>query len=1091
MDEAVSTAPQNSLTLDRIQKLVGELTSAYEDLIGGETIAAPAQIRVAVADWSSEVLPSIDNRIVKCHELVKRGLRDEALGYATEQPDLFEAVKLLDLERFGRTKYVEWMEASQAAGLQLPLPPQLDKVGDIEAARDRVAELRPLLERWRRLNIQRASLPQRIEMLHELLRRDTDHNNQVWQEMLAEHEKHRITEIKACISRLGEQCARDREVDVAAVESDTKRFLAELQGEWRTLRPPKSISEQATLLFAQVRQRRIDAVLDGVTGLFESAHARLNTDRPAAREQLSRHLDTWNQTLTERGVIDPADPRLTRVQSIVEYAERFREHDSLVAEVSQQVAERPASLGSRISWSEALDRMMDRIDETASRLPSDDINPERIGELSDRVARIAESVRREIMIRQIASVTAIAAVVLVGCVAAWTVYSVRQHRAGVESAIADCVEAVKTIEGGGAPDANIGDAWREPVRSDPEVARAVERVAAARQAQDSRKAAFVSRRAEIQNAIVELQNAIRTDPLTPWPQAFTRAIGLMVDIRKQKLAFSDEERAMLEPPAAMIRAKDKEFSDAANDAFEDRARRLEADLASVEIVMADDLDKAAPMIEQAGAELERLRLIAGTAACPAAEEDYGRKKLVSTAVSALVAAESQVASKVNTLRTRRTVIAGLADREKKADRLLADGNHAEYADSIREIAKDIGPGPIARDYGAVADNHAAWQAIADWSRFVAALGNPAEFTAEEAKAGLEKLQGLGPEAIRLPDAASARGWLEPELKRMQTRTSENLKILREELNRRLDGTYGETLDGVIVDKEVSDYPRYYCLLKDRPLPDAKKRVSYVTGLPDSRKQWPTKQLSFDPEKYTIKNSPQKRLAVECKKIVGREVASAANEIDELAVDVIKACASASNPPAGELSLDPCLHAVLLRFLLEQACKECPALAECFTSTLAIINSGNTPNGTPIIIKGVDNEAFVAAIDPEKQNADAWVQVQRGKCADFVKSVANEADATDRTLADRTNDITSKWRELRQYRYVGRLRKLPGGSWTISGGTASDRAGRQLLIAGGVRDGFVLLPCVTCDDKGAIPAGTDVKANAGEPLYIEIRKDRKG
>lgn len=183
--------------------------------------------------------------------------------------------------------------------------------------------------------------------------------------------------------------------------------------------------------------------------------------------------------------------------------------------------------------------------------------------------------------------------------------------------------------------------------------------------------------------------------------------------------------------------------------------------------------------------------------------------------------------------------------------------------------------------------------------------------------------------------------------------------------------------------------------------------------------------------------------------------------------------------------------MLLRFLLEQACKECPALAECFTSTLAIINSGNTPNGTPIIIKGVDNEAFVAALDPEKQNADAWVQVQRGKCADFVKSVANEADATDRTLADRTNDITSKWRELRQYRCVGRLRKLPGGSWTISGGTASDRAGRQLLIAGGVRDGFVLLPCVTCDDKGAIPAGTDVKANAGEPLYIEIRKDRKG
>ena len=66
----MSTGSQQPLTLERIQKLVNELASAYKDLLDGDSIAAPAQIRAVVAEWSSEVLPVIDERIVKCHELV-------------------------------------------------------------------------------------------------------------------------------------------------------------------------------------------------------------------------------------------------------------------------------------------------------------------------------------------------------------------------------------------------------------------------------------------------------------------------------------------------------------------------------------------------------------------------------------------------------------------------------------------------------------------------------------------------------------------------------------------------------------------------------------------------------------------------------------------------------------------------------------------------------------------------------------------------------------------------------------------------------------------------------------------------------------
>lgn len=1087
----MSTGSQQPLTLERIQKLVNELASAYQDLLDGDSIAAPAQIRAVVAEWSSEVLPGIDKRIVKCHELVKRGLRDEALAYATEQPDLFEAVKLLDLERFGRDKYAAWMEASLIAGLVLPPPPQLDKVGDIEGARDRVTELRPLLDQWRRLNFQRAPLPSRIRMLLALLRRDSDPNNQVWHSMLVDHEKHRLMEIKASIGRLRDQCARDPNVDASSVERDVEGFLKELQGEWQALQPPANLSEQATLLFAEVRQRRIDATLDGLVGLLESAHALLETNRPAAKQELCRHVDAWNTTLADRGVIDPADPRLTQIGPIIEYVERLREHNALLAEVWQRVAEQPTSLRSRVSWSLELDRMMDRIDDTASRLPATDVDPHRIADLSDRVARVAEGVRREIFLWRMLQVSAVAAMLLVAATATWAFYSFRQHAASVRAALEQCATAVEKIESGEPASADLGDKWNDAVRRNPEVTKARERVTVAQQAQDDRRESFAKRLEEIRGALAELQAAGRSDPLTPWPVPFARASKLLAELRDQKLAAIDDERAKLEQPTATLRTKAREFGDAADDAFEDRVRRLEAELSAAEIELGDDPVKADSAIAKATADLDGLRVIAGTPASPAAGEDYGLRKLVSASAAALVAADSKAALRLNTLRTRRAVIAGLADREQKADRLLAGGKHAEYADAIRQIAKDIGPGPIARDYAIVADNHAAWNANGEWNRFVTDLGNPTGFTAEEANAVLEKLKALGPETKRLPDVVAAERWLIPALQRMQTRTDDNLKTLQKELVRRLDSVYGEAIDGVVTEKDVTDYPRYYCLLEDRPLPEANKRFSYVTGIADAAMQWPKKQLFFDPEVYRVTDSPQKRLALACKKIVEHETAADAAAIDTLALEVIQACAALPKPAAGELSIDPCLHAILLRFLLDQACKGSPTLAEGFTKSLAIINSGNSPDGQAIMIKGVDNKVFKAVLDPARQNSEALVEAGRVKCSDFVERVARDADATFQSITVHTKKLDAQYHDLREFRCVGRLRKLPDGGWTISAGDAALRAGKKLFTVGGVRDSFNFLPCATCDDKGTIPTGSDVKGRAGEPLYIEIPNDRKG
>jgi len=1085
----VSTGTQNKLTLERIEKIVGELASAYEDLLNGDSIAAPAHIRAVVAEWSSVVMPAIDARIIKCHELVKRGLRDEALGYAAEPPDLFDAVKLLDLERFGRANYSAWMGGSQAAGLLLPPPPQLDKFGEIEAARDCAEKLSPLLEQWRRLNIQRAPLPLRIRMLNTLLQRDSDLNNPVWQAMLAEHEKHRLTEITAILGRLREHFENSRDADAGDLEREVDLILAELRGKWRTLQPSIALSEQATRLIAEVRQQRIDTTLNGLVSLLESHHAGLKTDRSAAKNQLHRHFDAWNEALAERGVIDPADPWLTRVRPILEYVERLREHESLVVEVGQRVAERPVTSASRISWAQALDRMMDGIDETASLLPAADIDPQRIAELSNRVAHIAESVRKEAFIWRMTTMATVVSVLFAVAAGAWTLYSSKQHQRAVESALADCASAVKSIEARETSDANVGDSWNATVRDDPAVKRGLGRVVAAQHDEELRREALKQQLDDIRSALADLQNAARPDPLAPWPNAFTRVTALLAESQAKNLAILDEEQAALEGPRAKARAKAKEFGDAANDAFIDRVGRLEGDLRSLEIAMANNLGGSAPSIEPAVTELERLRLLAGSVACPGAEEGYGQQKLVSIKIASLVAAESKVASLLNTLRTRVAMIAGLAAREEKADRLLAGGRHAEYADALRSIAADIGPSPIARDYAAVAENHAAWQALADWTGFVTSLKNPAEMTATEATAAIEKLQALAPETMRLPTAKAASIWLEPALKRFKGKTDEDLKVLREDLVRRLNGTYGEALDGVISAKGSTEYPRYYVLLRDRPLPDARKRIDYVTGLPDARKNWPTKQLSFDPDKHLVVDSPQKRHAENCKNLLKREAAAGPTKLDEIAVAFIKSCAAPSQPADGEPGIDPCLHAILVRFLVDQTSKNRPDLAPAFAKSLALINCGNTPEGPPIMIHGVDNDAFAAVLNPEQQNSDAWIQTQRTKCADFLRVVIEEADAAETAVAEKSLLLSGQYRALRRFRCVGRIRKFAEGGWGITGGDAAMRSGKEMLTIGGGLDSCRLVPCATCDQKGAIPFGTDVKARAGDLLYVEVQDER--
>lgn len=1092
----MSTGLKTQTPLEKIQRLADELRGAYESLVAGETVAAPAEIRVLVREWNADVLPEIQARIIKCHELVKRGLRDEAVGHALEQPDLFEAVKLLDLERFGRDAYSAWMQASQAAGLVAPSPPQLDKMGDIEASRERLADLKPLLDQWRRMNFQRAPLPNRIKLLREITRREDAERNDVWRDMLGKHESHRLMEIKADLARLRARLGRDGATVAEQAECQAEQFLSELRGDWTTLEPPADLSDQAILLIVESRQRRIDALLDQLIPQLENAHAGLAADRATAKQSLYRLCDEWNQAISDRGAMDPADPRLARIGPIVDYVELLREHGSLLAEVSHRVNERPATLRARVASAEDLGRMMDRIDDSATRLPVEDLEHRRIKDLSDRVADIADDVHREERLRRAFAVSAVVALLIGVSATAWSVYAESQHRATVSMAIAACDAAVKNIEAGNdvatSPDAD----WSAAVRRDPRAAAALARVKAASKKRDAGREAFAAQIASLRKTLVEVQTAPRSDPLAPWPESFTLATKLLSEIRDRKLAITDEERAKLEQPAATLRTEAKDFIAAADDAFEARVHRLEADLAAVDLVIADDVKRARTKLEEATMELETLRRLATTSACPTAAEGYSGRKLVSESLAALVSPDSKVATKANGLRSRNDVVAGIAARESEADRLLMSEKYAEYADAIRKIADDLGSGAIARDYTSVARDHANWQALAEWRNFLSGMSDPTKLSSEKAKGSLDKLRALGPEVTRLDGFKSSKPWLEPALERAVADTSDKRNELKDAFLERLESQYGEKLDGVMWEKGVLPYPRYYCLLVDRPLPDQVKAVKYVTGIPDEQETWPQKTLQFGTPQFgkevnAVADSPQKRLALECKKAVEANRTTGA-VIDRLAVDVVRAASSPQKPPDGEPTLEPCLHALLLRFLVVAACDASPAVKAALVQSLVDIqDAGADASGASNMLKGVDNNVYGAVLDPEKQDDGAWVHANRAKCTTFISRVAKEIGEAGRIIEAREQEVARQYRGLSHYRCVGRLRRLAAGGWEVSGGDPAMRAGKPLCVAGGVSEEYKMIPCVECDAKGGIPPGSNVSARAGDPVFIEIKTDSKG
>ena len=1077
-------------TVDEIRLFTEGLRSAYEELLGGLAHTAADRVRDGVATYMSELLPHVGERLLKCQGLLRRGLRDEAIGYALEEPDLKVVASLLNLRRFGKDVYQDWMDASRAYGI-VPLQPVPDMRVLVDAEGE-VAEIRPLLDRWRRLNIERAPLCDRISVLRELRGRDA--TNPVWFETLKQHEEFRLMQIKAALRNGGVGEAMNPQ-GAEAREQELEAIVNELNSGWQTIDPPENMARHAVSLLANIREHRGDQILDTLSSQLEAAY------RDGDKALLKALAPPWYAALVTRGFLKPDDPRLMRAKQAIEYVEALAEYGSQLTELAQSLGERPLGFRARVDWTRHLQKLLEGIEDVAPKLLRADVDAKQVELLADRVDRVDHEIGSEIRFRRVvAALVLVSAFALVGG-GAFVWGRLQDYKMQVEVAMTSMEDLTQQLASGVEVTVQgVEKEWSPLVLGNPRIATRLEKLTTASSEQTSRRAVFEAKIEEVVKAIAAVQAADRPDPLEPWPEIFSAATRTLADLQGKSMIVTEAEKARVVRAAAGMESVARSLTSAADDALKGRIKKLESDLKLIEQELAAGLGRAqmlrasaSDLKSEAEGSLMAMRQVCAIAACPGSVAPFAGRKLVSSTTASLVDATSEVAANLNKLASRLQTLAGLSGQEDRADKFLAANAFGAYADALRELAKSLARDPVASEYNFVADDVRQWTAIHEWDKFIHSLGDPMKKTADEAKNQLASLNSFNAELATIASISPAVSDIQEFLRLAESRTPMVLAKTHIELLKILNGPYGDAIDGVVwfVPDDADDerqppggQKQYYCLRRDRPNGQDFADFDYLTQWKTSA-GWTKSKLRFKPAKQRVADAPQKTVALKCLEIVESIPLklSPGYTLDSGLLAVVQTCAECQQTRQQHLpNFDPMIHALLLRKLLLEARSLSPILEKAFEPSLKQLQFDPEEEDDETFFKGVDDKALIDVLDPELQFGKKFIDDARVKCREFIEGVGRDSKAADATL----KALKSRWSTWPPPNPViaGRLRRSPDGAWSISGGDPAQRAEEQVFVVHKIATGVDIKLVATCDKNGQILRdGLKIMARAGDPVYV--------
>jgi hypothetical protein len=353
----------------------------------------PEDVVSTAATELSAACESANDRLRRCGELLRSGLRSEAIQQCEMEPNLLNLVATLDFPELP-----EWNSCLQSQGFLAQEPLLMDVAAELNEAYALEQPLAALLRRHRLLALARGPLRDRVSTLRKLAR--LDGNNAVWQDDLRQYERARQQEIRQSAELFSKRG------DVAALEEVCQDIQ---QTDWLE-KPPRTLVDQLTSSYARLVRQRARTDLEQLEPQLIGAFSEFDVNQGRVlREQ-------WNACVALAG-LSTDEPLLQQTAPALEWLDEQDRIDQNETGFKQAIVELEQALDDGTGLL-ALDRTAHAALRFDRSLPA-------VLEQRLRTRMASLELERSRRIRLIAAGAGLV-VVLVGLMIGYAVYSHRQ-----------------------------------------------------------------------------------------------------------------------------------------------------------------------------------------------------------------------------------------------------------------------------------------------------------------------------------------------------------------------------------------------------------------------------------------------------------------------------------------------------------------------------------------------------------------------------------------------------------------------------------------------------------------------------------------
>ena len=291
--------------------------------IGSMDLTLTNEMREA-AEVFAEACRQVNERLARCDQLLRQGLRAEAIRQAEMDPDLMDAVAELEFE--GRDQWEERLTLND-----LPCPPAINHkvLEQLNRAYAEEAPLAELLKRHRLQALGRVPLRERVETVRLLAKAEP--NNAAWSQDVADFESARMDEMRAELIQLRTTN------NWPAAQAIGAELVA---SKWQSFLPLELVGNVEN---EYKRIARLDAQQKFKThrDLFQQAASEFNLDR-------CRQIRSLIERISRERQIEPDDVLLEPLRSLLEWlseqerlAKETRQFDKACRDLTDAIKQKP------------------------------------------------------------------------------------------------------------------------------------------------------------------------------------------------------------------------------------------------------------------------------------------------------------------------------------------------------------------------------------------------------------------------------------------------------------------------------------------------------------------------------------------------------------------------------------------------------------------------------------------------------------------------------------------------------------------------------------------------------------------------------